>query len=312
MSAAIIMVLSFCVLLSIIGGGGAYWWFVMKAPANYYIDSEDVRHEIELSVTDELLIEDVKELVLNPTEEELETHKIQLLSDENVFVDEAYTKTYDIAVKITIQLVEKDVVLTPTEPGCWVKADKCTGSTGTTSYAADYGEFYVWNKDVGGMENAGTASGESKEKCDARKTTFQSATWCPDGNVEMHWVAPIEPGCYIKASECAQEWIGDFDKFAPTSDWGYQNKKAHKSAGECQAYANHINGGAWCGNPATPQLETKFVSMPTTAEDLTDEQAACYKARYSKLTGDIPAVKAYWKLDGFTVGDYPYCRANLE
>lgn len=121
------------------------------------------------------------------------------------------------------------------------------------------------------------------------------------------------PGCYINLSDCAdsknkQEYmitVGAFDRMEMASNSGYNTAQAHTSDQKCKDYMNSVHD--WCGN-STQTKDYKYVSMPKQPGELTDAQALCYKNRYSKLTGDIPAVKEYWKKTGFELNDYPYCR----
>ena len=101
----VIILISFILLSLIIGGGGALWWFVLR-PQNFYVDKDDIKHTIELSTTTETL-KDVKQLVLNPTDE---TKKVKLSHEkmELVEVGETYDEEYTTTRDIIIQLIANE------------------------------------------------------------------------------------------------------------------------------------------------------------------------------------------------------------
>jgi hypothetical protein len=133
------------------------------------------------------------------------------------------------------------------------------------------------------------------------------------GLKEFPYCRTANPGCYINLSDCAnsnkQEYIntvGPLGQFNQASEWGYREGAAHTSDAKCKEYMDTVNN--WCGN-TTQSKQYKYTAMPGVPADLNDSQAQCYKNRYAKLTGTIPAVKEYWKTTGFGLKEFPYCRS---
>ncbi len=100
-----ILILSFCILLSLILASGGYWWFYMR-DVNYYIDNDDKKQSIELKDQE---LKAVKKLVLNAKDLE-EGKKIKLLYSNMEFVEknEIYEKEFDNPTDISIVIVQKD------------------------------------------------------------------------------------------------------------------------------------------------------------------------------------------------------------
>ena len=105
MAAVVILILSFCVFLSLIGGAG--WWFFLREPQHYYIDNDDKRHPLELTTTEETYT-DVKRLVLRPKKDELDTGKVISINDltERVANEEEHDEEYDSPITVTLQIVD--------------------------------------------------------------------------------------------------------------------------------------------------------------------------------------------------------------
>ena len=125
----------------------------------------------------------------------------------------------------------------PTQPGCYVKLDKCK------------------NKDI--ITNKWMAENQQQTGYEKNKCLIQrKKDWdkeCGTTNTEMHYVAtdtiPTNPGCYVNVDKCKQNTVITHNKWMKDS-WGEVNMASGIDNKVCvKDRKKHWDD--WCGTTNT-------------------------------------------------------------